>query len=166
VQRSMKTHRGLEFALIGRDSLGTELMQQHYMRQSGRLLWTGVEGAALGMTKFSFEPGLWACPFSDKVGQTLSYTNVEHRDDSQGTRLRINVDSAIEAVEDVQTQAGFFTKCIKVSATVAYLDSTSSPFFSGQAVWWYAKGIGVVKSRMPQGESELVFAKIGNRTWP
>ena len=166
VQRSMKTPRGLEFAVMGRDSLGNELMQQHYLRQSGKLLWTGVDGEALGMVKFSFEPGLWACPFSDIVGQTLNYTSVEHRSDPNGTRLRISVDSMIEAVEDVQIQGGHFEKCIKVSAAVVYLDSTSSPFFSGQAVWWYAKGVGVVKSHMPEGDSELVFAKIGDRTWP
>jgi len=166
VQRSMKTPRGLELALIGRDSLGNELMKQHYLRQNGRLLWTGVDSEALGMVKFSFEPGLWACPFSDNIGQTLSYTSEEHRSDPNGTRLRIRVDSAIEAVEDVLTQAGLFEKCIKVSATVVYLDSTISPFFSGEAVWWYAKGVGVVKSQMPEGESELVFAKIGDRTWP
>ena len=165
-QRNMKTPRGWAFALIGRDSLGNELMQQYYLRQNGKLLWTGVDGQALGMVKFGFEPGLWACPFSDKIGQTLSYTNEEHRSDPAGTRLRLRVDSIIDAVEDIQTAAGNFEKCIKVRATVVYLDSTTSPFFSGEAVWWYAKGVGVVKSQMPEGDSELVFARIGSRTWP
>jgi hypothetical protein len=166
VQRSMKTPRGLEFTLLGRDSLGNELMQQHYLRQSGRLLWTGVDGEALGMVKFSFEPGLWACPFSDKIGRTLSYTSVEYRNDPKRSRLRIRVDSIIEAVEDVHLQDRTFEKCIKVRASVAYLDSTISPFFSGEAVWWYAQGVGVVKSQMPEGDSELVFARIGGHTWP
>ncbi|HEX7344404.1 MAG TPA: hypothetical protein VF398_09070 [bacterium] len=166
VQNETETQRGVEFVLVGRDSLGNELMKQYYLRQSDRLLWRGVDGAALGMTRFHFDPGLWACPFSDQIGETLSYTNVEYRDEPMGLRLRIKVDSVIEALEDVQTKVGRFEKCIKVRANVIYLDPTSSPFFSGDAVWWFAKDIGVVKSQMPEGESELVFAQIGERFWP
>jgi hypothetical protein len=96
----------------------------------------------------------------------LSYTSRESRGEAGEAEFSILVESVIEAVEDVRVTAGQFPACIKVRATVTYLDSVTSPFFSGDAVWWYAKGIGVVKSQMPEGGSELQRAKIGNLELP
>jgi len=166
VQSEKETPEGIEYVVVSLDSAGNELMREVYIKQGNRLLWKELDGTAMGMLRYSYDPPLWAVPFSDQMGKTDSYVSQEARSDAQKTRLRIRVDTVIENIEAVRVAAGNFPACIKVKSTITYLDSTSSPFIQGDARWWYARGMGVVKYQTPEGDGELVSAKIDGRILP
>lgn len=156
----------IEYFLTDRDSLGQVASREVYVKKDGRIGWKAFDGSIQGMLKHTFDPPLLASPFSDQVGQTFTQEGVEIRSDAQRTTLRYRFTAEIEALEDVAVPAGQFPRCIKMKGVYTYLDPTTSPFINGEARWWFAREVGVVKYEIPGVNGKLLHAIIGQRTLP
>lgn len=160
VDSTRKVEGGWEFTVVYRDSSGAPLIREVYLKKAKNIWWKEFDASELGWPRLTFDPPIIASPFSDQAGRIHIHEGYEIRRDARMTKLRIRVESVIEGLEDVRVSAGSFPACLHEKVTYSYLDSTDTPFLGGEAHWWFARGVGAVKFRMPDGSGELLSAKI------
>ncbi|RJP77192.1 MAG: hypothetical protein C4524_08695 [Candidatus Zixiibacteriota bacterium] len=165
VKSRLPIEGGTQFVVVDKDSAGREIARETYVQKDGRLYWQTFDGTGQGMLSYTFDPPLPASPFSGTPGEKAFQEGVEIRSDSAGTRLRYRVDMEILPPEDVAAPAGEFPACARMKAVITYLDPTNAPFINGEAEWWYAPGVGVVKYRAAGTEGMLEQASINGRSY-
>jgi hypothetical protein len=166
VDSSREADGGWEFIVVYRDSSDAPLIREVYWKKEKNIWWKEFDASELGWPILTFDPPIIASPFSGKAGQIHTHEGYEIRRDARRSKLRIRVDSVMEGFEDVQVPAGTFPACLREKVTYSYVDSTDTPYLAGEARWWFARGVGAVKFQMPEGDGELLSAKIYDRILP
>lgn len=138
------------------DSLDVALWSEKYHIVKDQLRWTSFEPATSLLPRVTFNPPLFAAPFSAEPGDTDSINSIETQTDSVEITTTINVDYQIQTVEDVETPAGVFTNCIKLKINYIYPTSAQRPLFIGEHYWWFSPTAGPVKYDLPTAFGELV----------
>ncbi len=166
VDSTWEADGGWEYLVMYRDSSNAPLIREVYLKKAKNIWWKEFDASQLGWPRITFDPPIIASPFSGKAGQIHTHEGYEIREDARKTRLRIRVDCVMEGIEDVQVPAGSFLACLREKVTYTYIDSTDTPYLAGEARWWFARGVGAVKFQMPEGDGELLSAKIDGRIFP
>ncbi len=148
---------GRQWMVTFYDSLGLPLWSETYRSHGGQIYWTAFSPQTTLLPQITFDPPLYAAPFSDVVGETRTIESVEHRvGPVEDGAVPISVEYHIMGLEDVQVPAGLYHRCIKMKVHFTYPDSIKRPYFVGDHYYWYAPDVGPVKYDLPTSYGELL----------
>ncbi len=147
------------------DSLNVLLWQEKYSLLKDQIYMQSFEPTTKLLPHITFEPPLPFAPLSRKVGFKDTKESIETQTlDTLTTTTQINVDYAIEAIEDIRVPAGLFLDCVKMKINIKYPQTASRPYFIGDQYWWFAPLVGPIKFNLPTASGQLVeMPKIKNR---
>jgi hypothetical protein len=145
------------------DTLGSIFWTEKYVSKEGQIFWENFQSEIAYVPSISFDPPIEIAPISDQVGTNKSVETKASQEDSTLIVRRIRVDYEIEAIEDVKVSAGAFGGCIRMRTNITYLDATDQPLLEGNNIWWFARGVGIVKYVTASGEGELISSNSGLR---
>ncbi len=134
------------------DSSGMILWRESIVTKQQGLFWQTMTTPTGTWPEIQFNPPLPITPQSDQP--EALYTVYGHEKRGQDSLL-IHVTFQIDGFETVETPAGSFTDCLKMSMNYNYNSTSMPPLLAGRSVFWFARGIGLVRFQLPSGQGSL-----------
>ncbi len=122
------------------------------------LFWQGLTTPGGYWPEIRFDPPLPLTPQSDQPEAIYTFYGLERRGDDS---IYVHVTFQIDGYETVETQAGSFSDCLKMSMKYDYSGTFLPPLLAGRSVFWFARGVGLVRFQMPSGQGRLTRYSLG-----
>ncbi len=144
------------FCMVLSDSSSQYDGYAQFSRDDDQVFLHSFDPRIPSVPSFQFDPPLPVGPFSGTVGDQTCLESIETRVDSTKRTHRIKVCYTIESNDRVDVPAGEFQSCIRMRMDYVYIDHPDRPFLEGQYLYWFAKGVGLVRYSLNGQIGELL----------